>query len=246
MGDAFDDAHRLAAKTFEVCIEDCQRRRDDGSVQAAGNAAQAAGSASLRSDITAVGASSTAASAGRVAVEGCNIDAGPGATEGVGSVAVGSDCAAAEAVTAAAGADNAAVGTGKLAGFHSNSDGDDAAVAELYQSWQQEPADSCELQLDPELCLSQLELRGQEGEEGDQNEPEGQEAGVEEAERQAGNTNLLAQGPIEQSQDYTAWLAGSLLNRMEEEAQTQDGRTGTLGEHCCIMSARESVSDRWM
>ena len=111
-------------------------------------------------------------------------------------------------------------------GVSSAGDHDDtAALAALYHSWQNEPADEEGMpggDVPHHLGLPELSHHMED------DVGEVAEAVKEQQAAEVGSQNEEA---IDKSHEYTAQLAGSLLSRMEEEAQANGGRISLLGKH---------------
>ena len=206
----WEEAHSLAAQTYEV--------DDDSDHMAA-----------VEADDAAAGADVPAAVPSAAAV---GADAGATAVVGAG---------------AGVGCSDAAVTTDALAS--SNTDAtqqhDQALLTSLYRSWQTEESDD-DVQLGHDSSLvstlhqaeSQNRAEEDQGEGGaaeeeeDNAEEEALEEGEVREEEGGGWVTGMPDGELANtSPHYTGWLAGSMLNRLEGDANDRGGQMGTLGKN---------------
>jgi len=120
---------------------------------------------------------------------------------------------------------------------------DQALLTGLYHSWQTEESDVVQRGHDSDhvLTLHQTECQksadegqgeGGAAEEEDNAEEELREEGEAREEEGGGWITGLPDGvAVDTSQNYTAWLAGSMLSSLEADANSRGGQMGTLGEY---------------
>ncbi len=182
------------------------------------------------------------------AVEADDVVAGAGVSAVVPSAAaVGVDAGATAVASAGAavGCSDAAVTTDALA--YSNRDAtqqcDQALLTSLYRSWQTEESNDVQLGHDSDfvstLHQTECQMRAEE-EQGEGGAAEEEENDAEEEVREEGEAREeegggwitgMPDGVVaDTSPDYTAWLAGSMLNRLEADANNRRGQMRTLGK----------------